>query len=216
MSFGAYYNNRGKCPHCLNGVEFVPASVNSGGIVQRAKYLTVDSKGEQHNFEFWECPTCEKLIIKESRVNKKNNSQSVVFMLYPLASQRQPVPQEVPAKLAKMYEEATLVLPFSEEASAALSRRCLQAVLLDAGKVTSKDLAPQIDEVLPQLPTYLKTQVDAVRNIGNFGAHPNKSKASGEIIEVEVGEAEWNLDVLDALFDFYYVQPAKISASSFR
>ena len=28
-------------------------------------------------------------------------------------------------------------------------------------------------------------------------------------VRVEPGEAEWNLDVLEALFDFYYVQPAK-------
>jgi hypothetical protein len=25
---------------------------------------------------------------------------------------------------------------------------------------------------------------------------------------VEPGEAEWNLDVLESLFDFYFVQPA--------
>jgi len=28
------------------------------------------------------------------------------------------------------------------------------------------------------------------------------------IVDVEDGEAEWNLDVLDLLFDFYFVQPA--------
>jgi hypothetical protein len=35
-----------------------------------------------------------------------------------------------------------------------------------------------------------------------------KSTASGEVVPVEPGEAEWNLDVLEALFDFYFVQPA--------
>ena len=29
---------------------------------------------------------------------------------------------------------------------------------------------------------------------------------------VEPGEAEWTLDVLDGLFDFYYVQPAVLAA----
>jgi len=29
---------------------------------------------------------------------------------------------------------------------------------------------------------------------------------------VEPGEAEWNLDVLESLFDFYYVQPARLQA----
>jgi hypothetical protein len=35
-----------------------------------------------------------------------------------------------------------------------------------------------------------------------------KSTNSGEIVEVAPGEAEWNLDVLESLFDFYFVQPA--------
>ncbi len=35
-----------------------------------------------------------------------------------------------------------------------------------------------------------------------------KSTSTGEILPVEPGEAEWNLDVLEALFDFYYVQVA--------
>ena len=30
---------------------------------------------------------------------------------------------------------------------------------------------------------------------------------TGEIIEVEPGEAEWNLNILERLFDFYFVQP---------
>ncbi|MGD1090046.1 MAG: hypothetical protein ABR955_15180 [Verrucomicrobiota bacterium] len=50
--------------------------------------------------------------------------------------------------------------------------------------------------------------MDAIRIVGNFAAHPIKSKASGEIIEVETGEAEWNLDVLESMFDFYFTQPA--------
>jgi hypothetical protein len=46
-----------------------------------------------------------------------------------------------------------------------------------------------------------------VRNIGNFATHPLKSEKTGEILPVEPMEAEWNLDVLEALFDFYFVQP---------
>jgi hypothetical protein len=34
-----------------------------------------------------------------------------------------------------------------------------------------------------------------------------KSKETGLIVEVEPGEAEWQLDTLEGLFDFYIVQP---------
>ena len=43
-------------------------------------------------------------------------------------------------------------------------------------------------------------------------AHPIKSQSTGEIVDVEPGEADWNLEALEALFDFYYVQPAKTAA----
>ena len=62
------------------------------------------------------------------------------------------------------------------------------------------------------LPSEIAANVDAIRHIGNFAAHPMKSKASGEIVEVEEGEAEWLLDVLEELFDFYYVGPAQAAA----
>jgi hypothetical protein len=59
------------------------------------------------------------------------------------------------------------------------------------------------------LPQYLATDIDAVRHIGNFAAHPIKSTSSGEIVDVEPGEAEWQLDVLEGLFDFYFIGPAE-------
>jgi hypothetical protein len=38
--------------------------------------------------------------------------------------------------------------------------------------------------------------------------HPIKSNQTDTIVPVEPGEAEWNLQVLEALFDFCCVQPA--------
>jgi hypothetical protein len=34
-----------------------------------------------------------------------------------------------------------------------------------------------------------------------------KYKHTGIVVDVEPGEAEWNLAVLEALFDFYFGQP---------
>lgn len=38
----------------------------------------------------------------------------------------------------------------------------------------------------------LKSPVDEIRNIGNFSAHPIKSQVTGQIVDVEDEEAEWN------------------------
>ena len=116
---------------------------------------------------------------------------------------------EVPSPYAEDYSEVCLTLVDSAKASAAISRRCLQHILRDKAGVKPGNLADEIQQVMDagKVPSHISESLDAIRNIGNFAAHPIKSKASGEIIDVEPGEAEWNLDVLEALFDFYFVQP---------
>jgi hypothetical protein len=118
----------------------------------------------------------------------------------------------VPALFATDYSEACLTLADSPKASAALSRRCLQNILREVAKVKRGSLDDEIQAVIDSrtLPSHITESLDAVRHIGNFAAHPIKSKASGEIIEVEAGEAEWNLDALESLFEFYFVQPAQL------
>ncbi|MCH7557665.1 MAG: DUF4145 domain-containing protein [Planctomycetes bacterium] len=58
-----------------------------------------------------------------------------------------------------------------------------------------------------EIPSHLTKSVDAIRNIGNFAAHPLKDINTGEIVDVEPGEAEWLIEVLFALLDFTFVQP---------
>jgi hypothetical protein len=75
-------------------------------------------------------------------------------------------------------------------------------------------LASEIQQVLDskQLPSHLGVDLDAIRNIGNFAAHPLKTTNTGEIVDPEPQEAEWLLDLLEQLFDFYLVQPPRAKA----
>ncbi|WP_457663909.1 DUF4145 domain-containing protein [Sinorhizobium medicae] len=110
-----------------------------------------------------------------------------------------------------------MVLSISPKASAALSRRCLQAVLRAHGYKT-KDLAKEIDLLLHEtdptkaIPQSLRTVVDAVRNFGNFSAHPITDVTTLQIIDVQPEEAEWCLEVLDECFEHFYVRPARAAA----
>jgi hypothetical protein len=135
-------------------------------------------------------------------------------MVHPKNIARAPVPAEVPTEFAGDYSEACLVVPDSEKASAALSRRCLQNLLREKAGLKKGDLANEIQAVLDskQLPSHLADDLDAVRNIGNFAAHPLKATNTSEIVDVEAQEAEWLLNVLEGLFDFYFVQPARAKA----
>jgi Domain of unknown function (DUF4145) len=135
----------------------------------------------------------------------------VKYFVYPKSSQRPPPPKGVPADILADYLEACLVLADSPKASAALSRRCLQNFLRTVVQVKASELRDEIQAVIDSnaLPSYIAENLNVVREIGNFAAHPNKSKLTGVIVEVEPGEAEWNLDVLDSLFDFFFVTLAK-------
>jgi hypothetical protein len=134
------------------------------------------------------------------------------YFIRPKGISRSPIPKEVPEKYAEDYTEACLVLADSPKASAALSRRCLQNLLREVAGVKPDDLSKEIQEVIDsgKLPSDLSEAIDAIRNIGNFAAHPNKSQHTGEIFDVEPGEAEWGLNVIEDLFDFYFVRPARI------
>jgi hypothetical protein len=87
-------------------------------------------------------------------------------------------------------------------------------LLHDFLNIKDRDLATEIEKLLDsnKLPSGLAEEVDAVRHIGNFAAHPIKSSHTGEIVDVEPHEADWVLTVLEGLSDFYFVQPAKSKA----
>jgi uncharacterized protein DUF4145 len=204
-----------KCPHCM--VEFHDKP--------EWQPLGKDKDGYWAVLQM-ECPACERMVLYlccGRAVSSPHTGFSTLtdvrvrMLVRPKGSNRPPCPPEVKTAspdIASDYEESCLVLADSPKASAALSRRCLQHVLREKAKTTKKDLADQIQEVLNsgKLPSHIEESLEAVRVIGNFAAHPTKSKSTGEIVDVEPGEAEWNLEAVEALFDFYYVQPAKTAA----
>lgn len=168
------------------------------------------------------CPTCKKAIFKIAKGQIITNPGTYKrfstirgekeILIKPKAANRAPLPQQVEKEFVEDYQEACLVLSDSPKASAALSRRCLEHILEEKANAKKKNLADKIDQVLDSksLPTRIAESLDAVRNIGMFAAHPKKSLSSGEILPVEPGEAEWNLDVIEMLFDLYFVQPEVI------
>jgi hypothetical protein len=196
-----------KCPHCL--VAFSPkweADVRLFKLRDdKLKRLAWDGR-------ITDCPECHDKSIWIAKVDTRFSPERETgeyVLVYP-RSGRVSMGPEVPDVHAEHYQEACRVLSDSPKASAALSRRALQLLLRDVAKVKPSDLSKEIDEVLASnaLPSHLARAIDAVRQLGNFAAHPIKSTNTGEIVEVEPGEAEWLLDVIEGLFDFYFVQPA--------
>ena len=191
-----------KCPHCLVGIH------------EHFRDLPLQEWDGRHwSANIMQCPECDKVIIRLLAIQAKPRRVETI-LAYPKSVSRGPVPREVPAPYANDYKEACLVFADSEKASAALSRRCLQAILRNVAKTKAHDLSKQIDEVIASsaLPAHLAQAIDAIRNIGNFAAHLQKDTNTGAILDVEPGEAEWCLEVLEGLFDFYFVKPTQLAA----
>lgn len=176
------------CPNCHNSV-FVQARYDSDAII--------DGISDASNVAFNEIET--------------QSFPAEIALVYPRRREIV-VPPEVPSPYSEDYREAVLISDLSPKASAALSRRILQTILRNEYQIQHHSLAREIEDFInsPKIPTYLADAVDAVRNIGNIAAHPLKDTNTGEIIEVEPGEAEWLLEVLASLFDFTFVQPKRL------
>jgi hypothetical protein len=206
------------CPHCGKAIH---DSWSQANIVS----VPINSE-EPRPFVLWNvsntvCPACKKVTIRltETRHNTGAQGPDILtdFRAYPKNTFRKPTPNEVPTDIKQDYEEACAVLPTSEKGSAALARRCLQAILRGQGYV-QRDLMQQIDALLNEkdaakaIPTALRQTVDAIRNFGNFSAHPITDQTTLQVLEVEPEEAEWCLEILDEMFDHYYVKPAQAAA----
>ena len=170
-------NQTGKCPHCNTPNRFEDAKNNMDHSC--SKDYILHENNEYAILQMCRCTNCGKVVILfEDR------------LIYPLGATRSSAPKEVPSEIRQDFNEGCLVESLSKKASAALARRCLQNILHEQG-IKKHNLSQEIDEAMKTLPSHLSEAIDAIRNIGNFAAHPIKSTNSGNIIDVEKGETEW-------------------------
>lgn len=201
-----------KCPTCRK--EFHPQPDK-----KQAYFSASDDKDSEAGFGIAVqlCPSCHNLVVIYQEGTAIETTEVWLTdieheeVIYPESSEHE-LPEEIPDTFRNDFEEAAQALEYSPKASAALSRRLLQKVLREKLGIKKKDLSLEIDEFVESsgAPAYLTGAIDAIRTVGNFAAHPMKYQHTGEIAEVEDGEAEWLLEVLESLFDFVFVQPSRL------
>jgi hypothetical protein len=118
-------------------------------------------------------------------------------------SRAKPFPPFIPAAILEDYEEACLIVNDSPKASATLSRRCLQGIIRDYWGISRDKLFDEIKELSSKVDPSTWAAIDAVRSIGNIGAHMEKD--INLIVDVDPGEAALLIRLLETLFKEWYV-----------
>ena len=194
--FSAKEGHKGmECPHCLSEFDVKP-HVFALGQDQDGSWQVSNTR----------CPTCDRLIVSLC------TKEGCTYPAWPASSTRARLSDDVPADFAGEYHAACQVLFYSPEASAAISRRSLHRFLATRVHAGHGGLADQIRQAVisPELPGYLKQALQKLSQVANLEHDSTKSLRPEAVASVEPGEAEWLLDVLQPLFDLYFVQPARM------
>jgi hypothetical protein len=152
------------------------------------------------------CPVCDRLIVSVG------TEGGLVLPVWPESSMRPRLGDDVPAALEAEYRTASQIIPYSPEASAAIGRRLLHNFLATHIEIGERDLAGQLQRAVDfeEIPSYLRDALRAYSTVANLSANSDKSQRPDALTPVEPGEAEWLLDVLQSLFEHYFVQPARM------
>lgn len=113
-------------------------------------------------------------------------------------------PDYVPEPILADYREAVLIKDLSPKASATLSRRCLQGMIRNVWGVKPARLVDEIKAIEGQIEASMLKAIDAIRNIGNIGAHMEND--INFIVDVDPDEAEMLIGLLELLIQEWYVE----------
>ena len=196
------------CPFCNRPVTITEEDVCSGTAVlslnnaEGLRVLTCD---------YIVCPNpkCKRFSLTV-RLGEAASSYGVWYETKPLKtwqlipqSKAQSFPDYIPKVILDDYNEACLIQDLSPKASAALARRCLQGIIRDFWRVKPARLANEIEQIKDKVDEVTWQAIDAVRSVGNIGAHMEEDV--NLIIDVEPDEAEKLIGLIEILLKEWYI-----------
>jgi hypothetical protein len=154
-------------------------------------------------------PKCKRFILSASLARYTSTPAGPrigppeqVWSLVP-PSAAKTFPDYIPRPIVEDYTEACLIKDLSPKASATLSRRCLQGMIRDFWNIQKARLIDEIAELRERLDPLTWGAIDAVRGVGNIGAHMEKD--INLIIDVDPMEAAKMIGLIELLVDDWYI-----------
>lgn len=151
--------------------------------------------------DFYACPKCKNFSIIASNCGDYYKKDFCIS-LYPTSFAKQ-YPTYIPQSIRDDYEEAYSISKLSPKASATLSRRCLQGMIRDFWNIKKSTLFEEINCLQDKVTHSQWKAINAIRSIGNIGAHMEKD--INVIIDIDPDEAEKLLKLIELLIDKWYI-----------
>ena len=113
-------------------------------------------------------------------------------------------PEYIPRSIVDNYRQACRIRKLSPNASATMSRRCLQGIIRNFWNIKGKrSLWNEIQTIEDKVDATTWRAIDAVREVGNIGAHLQQDV--NLILDVTPDEAQTLIDLIELLFKVWYV-----------
>lgn len=201
-------NNKFLCPFCnsyfvLTSSTYKKHYINSGINTKTIKHQLGANRVTTDDIiiEFFVCPNCSKSTVK---INGTGDQFKDKKMTFNPNSSAKIFPDYIPKAILDDYEEACSILELSPKASATLSRRCLQSMIRNFFNIKNKrNLFEEINAIEEELSPEVFKVLNAVRSLGNIGAHMQKD--INLIIDIDKDEANKLITLIEYLLKEWYI-----------
>jgi Domain of unknown function (DUF4145) len=214
------------CPHCNQRSELVEGNVSTNTQTASLNLWGLEDRiaNERKSFfietRLYTCAHCGRssifLIVRTNYREPKgiyitSDNPTMIwrrhvetFQVFPPAKPLvREWPDTVPRIVNQDYTEAYLIKDISPRASATLARRCLQGMIRDKFKVSLNTLNNEIQKVKKIVDRVTGDALDAIRQIGNIGAHPEED--INLVIEITKDDAALLLEFVERLIEDWYI-----------
>jgi hypothetical protein len=197
------------CPFCNQPVTITEESISEGRHILKIN----NAEGDQFlAYRFIVCPNpkCKRFSLEVNLAKAGHGSAIGYYQKEPVKtwqlipqSKAQSFPDYIPKVILDDYNEACLIKDLSPKASATLARRCLQGIIRDFWGVKGANLKNEIEQIEDMVDLMTWQAIDAVRSVGNIGAHMEKD--INLIVDVEPNEAELLIGLIEILLKDWYI-----------
>ncbi len=202
------------CPYCGRPTTITDPLYGKGA------YSIGTSRSKHEDVELswfaFSCPSkeCKELTVNVNirpykwNDNVKQFGKSIFSQRLLPESSAKALPKYIPQEINSSYVEASRIVNLSPKASATLARRCLQGRIRDFWKISDKlNLFQEIEAIKEFVSSDTWEAIDAVRNIGNIGAHMEQDV--NLIVDVDPKEAAILIQLIESLFEDWYIERHK-------